>query len=71
MNNEIIDQGLTLMLVGMSTVFVFLTLLVVATSMMSVIVRRVTPVPGAVGVTKEEVAAISVAIATHRRRQQQ
>jgi Na+-transporting methylmalonyl-CoA/oxaloacetate decarboxylase gamma subunit len=30
MDNELIDQGLTLMLAGMGTVFVFLTALVVA-----------------------------------------
>jgi Na+-transporting methylmalonyl-CoA/oxaloacetate decarboxylase gamma subunit len=32
MDNELIDQGLTLMLAGMGTVFVFLTALVVAIS---------------------------------------
>ena len=39
----LIDQGLTLMLVGMGTVFVFLTALVIAMTSMSAIVRRLEP----------------------------
>ncbi|MDH3533237.1 MAG: OadG family transporter subunit, partial [Gammaproteobacteria bacterium] len=35
MQNELMNQGLTLMLAGMGTVFVFLTTLVVAMSLMS------------------------------------
>ena len=58
------------MLAGMGTVFVFLTLLVFATTAMSALVRRFQPVevsePG--GPTEEEVAAISAAIALHRQK---
>ena len=63
----LIDQGLTLMLVGMGTVFVFLTTLVFAMVAMSVLVRRFEPVP-TIEATEEEVAAISAAIAAHRRK---
>lgn len=40
MQNELIEQGLMLMLYGMGTVFVFLAVLVVVTSLMSAIVKR-------------------------------
>lgn len=40
MQGTLIDQGLNLMLYGMGTVFVFLTILVFATSFMSRIVQR-------------------------------
>lgn len=40
MQETLIDQGLNLMLYGMGTVFVFLTILVFATGMMSRIVAR-------------------------------
>ena len=61
------------MLVGMGTVFVFLTVLVFAMSAMSAVVARVQPaasVPTATGATDEEVAAIATAIAVHRHRRQ-
>jgi len=54
------------MLVGMGTVFVFLTLLVVAMTLMAGIVKRLMPVP-AKEASDEEVAAISAAIAQHRK----
>ena len=54
------------MLVGMGTVFVFLTTLVFAMSAMSALIRRFEPVP-TIDATEEEVAAISAAIAAHRR----
>ena len=60
------DQGITLMLVGMGTVFVFLTLLVAAMSLMSDVVRRLTPVADTGEATDEEIAAISAAITKHR-----
>ena len=68
-----IEEGLSLMLVGMGTVFLFLTVLVLATTAMSKLVARFTPVltdsPGAEGAVRpEEVAAITAAIAQHRRR---
>ncbi len=65
MQATLLEQGATLMLVGMGTVFVFLTALVIAMSLMAAIVRRLTPAPEAT-VTDEEVAAITTAIARHR-----
>jgi oxaloacetate decarboxylase (Na+ extruding) subunit gamma len=65
MEATLLYQGLTLMFVGMGTVFVFLTLLVVSMSLMAAIVRRLTPTVEA-GVSEEEVAAITAAIAMHR-----
>ena len=53
------------MLVGMGTVFVFLTLLVAGMSLMSTIIRRLTPITAEL-VSDEEVAAITAAIAVHR-----
>lgn len=40
MDNSLIEQGFSLMLFGMGTVFVFLTLLIFATTAMSKIVLR-------------------------------
>lgn len=65
MQTSLIDQGVTLMLVGMGTVFVFLTALVIAMSLMAAIVRRMMPAPEAT-VSDEEVAAITAAITAHR-----
>lgn len=71
---DLISQGLELMLVGMGTVFVFLTVLVLATSGMSWIALRYFPEKQpAFGqdptvATAEEVAAITAAIAQHRKR---
>ena len=59
-------EGLELMLAGMGTVFVFLTVLVAATSLMSHMVQRLHP-PGHDSADPEEVAAISAALAQHRR----
>jgi oxaloacetate decarboxylase (Na+ extruding) subunit gamma len=67
---ELVVQGLELMLVGMGTVFLFLTALVLATIAMSRLVARFTPaavVADTDTVSSEEVAAISAAIAMHRR----
>jgi len=63
----LLDQGLMLMLVGMGTVFVFLTILVAGMSLMAWIVNRLTPAPADAGVSDEEVAAITAAIARHRK----
>jgi oxaloacetate decarboxylase gamma subunit len=66
-----IIQGLELMVAGMGTVFVFLSLLIVATTGMSALVRRFAtapaPIPEAAAVSEEEVAAITAAVARHRR----
>lgn len=75
MQNGLINEGLTLMLAGMGTVFVFLTLLVVAMTLMSGLVGRfgVTAhgAPPRGGATPaggdDEVAAIAAAIRKHRR----
>ncbi|NNF39940.1 MAG: OadG family protein [Woeseiaceae bacterium] len=66
MQPTLLDQGLTLMLVGMGTVFVFLTVLVAAMSLMATIVKRFLPAPAAAEVSAAEVAAITAAIAEHR-----
>ena len=66
MQTSLLDQGITLMLVGMGTVFVFLTVLVAAMTLMAGIVRRLTP-EIALDISDEEVAAITAAIAQHRK----
>ena len=53
------------MLVGMGTVFVFLSLLVMSMTMMAGIIKRLTPAT-LEEVSDEEVAAIAAAIAQHR-----
>lgn len=45
MQETIMQQGLDLMLFGMGTVFVFLTVLVIATTIMSSAVQRFFPEP--------------------------
>ena len=40
MQDELMQQGVELMLYGMGTVFTFLALLIVATTFMSIVVRR-------------------------------
>jgi len=68
MTNSLIDEGLRLMLVGMGTVFVFLTALVIVTTLMSRLVIRFQTQPGESDITDEEVAAISAAVTLHRRK---
>jgi oxaloacetate decarboxylase gamma subunit len=81
MQETLIDQGINLMLFGMGTVFVFLTILVFATGLMSSIVARFsnsdasnTPSPDAVNTpssthpSPQIMAAIRKAIAAHRQR---
>ena len=65
MSASLLDQGVTLMLVGMGTVFVFLTILVVAMSALSAFAQRF--IRTGVEVSDEEVAAISAAITQHRK----
>lgn len=66
MQTNLVVQGLELMLVGMATVFVFLVLLVVATTMMSSLVQRLQPALAEDAVSEEEIAAITIAVARHR-----
>lgn len=68
MANGLINDGLTLMLVGMGTVFVFLTVLVAATTLMSRLVIRFQPGAAGGDDSGEEIAAIAAAIAAHRRK---
>jgi oxaloacetate decarboxylase gamma subunit len=79
MQGDIVSQGVELMLYGMGTVVVFLALLVVMTSAMSMLVMRFFPearpviadkAPGriATGDDPQLVAAISAAIKRHRTR---
>jgi oxaloacetate decarboxylase gamma subunit len=68
MQNELISEGLTLMLAGMGTVFVFLTVLVIAMTLMSRLVARFQPRPVAAGPSDDEVAAIAAAVAQHRQK---
>ena len=56
------------MVVGMGTVFVFLTALVVAMSLMATIVRRTHPAAAETDISDEEIAAIGAAIRQHRRK---
>lgn len=67
MQADLLDQGLTLMLVGMGTVFVFLTSLVIAMTLMSLLLRE-TKAAAPDGVSDAEVAAITAAIAAHRKK---
>ena len=64
MPDTLMNQGLTLMLAGMGTVFVFLTILVIAMTLMASVLRRFEN--AADGPTAAEVAAISAAIQRHR-----
>jgi len=66
MSNGLIYEGLTLMLVGMGTVFVFLTTLVVAVTLMSRLTLRLQPRAASGVIDDDEIAAISAAIARHR-----
>lgn len=67
MQDDLLTQGLVLMVAGMGTVFVFLTILVAAMTLMSRLLMRlhVIEVPAEPGA--DEVAAITAAIAEHRR----
>jgi len=70
--NTLLGQGVELMLIGMGTVFVFLTLLVFATKAMSALAQRLQPAQAIVPPQQEQdeqvVAAIAGAIAQHRQR---
>ena len=68
MEQTLLSQGVILMLVGMGTVFVFLSVLVLAMSAMAAVLRRVARAPATDGASAEEVAAIAAAIRRHRHR---
>ena len=82
MTDDIVAQGLELMLYGMGTVVVFLALLVVVTTVMSGFVGRFFPEPSpptparpqqhtaAAAPEGEVIAAITAAISQHRNRKQ-
>jgi len=67
MSPSLLDQGLMLMLVGMGTVFVFLTILVAGMSLMALFVNRFLPSEAYSGASEEEIAVITAAIAQHRK----
>jgi oxaloacetate decarboxylase gamma subunit len=66
MGNEILNQGLTLMLAGMGTVFAFLTVLVFAMTVMSRVIAFFQGRSASDDATEEEIAAISAAVSRHR-----
>jgi oxaloacetate decarboxylase gamma subunit len=68
MQNALINEGLTLMLAGMGTVFVFLTALVVAMTILSSVVTRLQPARETATDEGDVVAAIAAAITQHRRK---
>ncbi|WP_439102190.1 OadG family protein [Congregibacter sp.] len=80
MGSHLLSQGIELMMYGMGTVVVFLTLLVFASRLMSLIIQRFFPEPpvvvpqrvstaaGELAPTPEVLAAISAAVHQHRRR---
>ena len=67
MEESLLELGTMLMIAGMGTVFVFLTVLVGAMSLMASIVSKFQPAAPDDHVTHEEVAAIAAAIRRHRR----
>jgi len=77
-SGELISEGINLMLLGMGTVFVFLTILVFVTSIMSTLVQKYGAVqpadpnnPGATEQLEEAAlfAVITAAIHAHRLKQ--
>ena len=80
MTENIVQQGVELMLFGMGTVVVFLTLLVLATTTMSSLVQRFfpepveaapRPVPAAPGSPADPRLAAVISAAVHHHRQRQ
>lgn len=68
MQESLLNEGLTLMLAGMGTVFVFLTILVAAMTLMSRLAARFEPASDSAGEDQDVVAAIAAAIDRHRRK---
>lgn len=81
MQDQLMNQGIELLVFGMGTVFVFLTVLVLITMFMSFIVQRFFPEAAVVAKVRtakavpnkqrndELVAVISAAVQKHRSRQ--
>ena len=67
MSANLLNEGLILMVAGMGTVFVFLTVLVVAMTFMSRIAIRLQPSASPAVASDDEIAAIGAALARHRR----
>ena len=67
MEESLLELGAMLMIAGMGTVFVFLTVLVGAMTLMASMVKKFQPTVPDDHVTYEEVAAIAAAIRRHRR----
>lgn len=68
MQNELMNEGLKLMLAGMGTVFVFLTVLVIFMTLMSRVIMRLQPVTDSAAPGDDEIAAITAAVARHRQK---
>ena len=66
MEESLLALGTTLMIAGMGTVFVFLSALVGAMSLMAFAVRKLQPAIPTDQATDEEVAAIAAAIRRYR-----
>ncbi len=66
MEESLLQLGTMLMIAGMGTVFVFLTVLVGAMSLMSTVVQRFQPPAPDDEITHVEGAAIAAAIRRHR-----
>ncbi len=69
MELELIDKGMVLTVMGMGTVFVFLTILVGVTTLMSRAVMRFSPVAGDsddILDDKDEIAAVAAAVSRYR-----
>ena len=63
----LLAEGLNLALYGIGTVFVFLTLLVFTTVLMSwIVARTTTEVPPGQGIDPRKLAAITAAVHQHR-----
>lgn len=71
MDSSLLAQGVTLLVTGMTTVIVFLTLLVIMTRFMSALVRRFLPEPPPESTHPSDdptlVAVITAAIQQYRR----
>ena len=67
--SDLVFAGLELMLIGMGTVFTFLTLLVFFSTMMSRLVHQIAPPEDPIDLDHDKlVAVISAAVTAHRKR---